>query len=373
MTLQARLAWGASTNCLRPELNWIFKKLLNDICIHVDPQNFLWVNIEIIDPLVPKDISRRGGLRSLPFSNRWVSYRKWRLREGGGKENQLFIIKCFRGWALVFAGEAGFPALRRLNNTENREQRTADRLVLEMLLFKNRRTKSSRNFQKQLLQLFLIKSTNRRNYWDACHVEMGIRSKSSKCRFSIGSAAGQTDGPTGQGPRTVNFSKNLRTSRNFQQLQLFSIKSTTRWNYWDEWHVEMVIRPGSLNFYFSTGSAAGLRDDVCLLYTDYIACFCEVISVRDNVFMMFPWFKWILHLNLSTKSQVSRLKISTFGHENLCVLSTYKAIFFLWKRSFHQDCLQTKLTIMWKMFPYERSFSIWKWSISSTSPPSIFA
>ena len=121
MTLQARLAWGASTNCLRPELNWIFKKLLNDNCIHVDPQNFLWVNIEIIDPLVPKDISRRGGLRSLPFSNRWVSYRKWRLREGGGKENQLFIIKCFRGWALVFAGEAGFPALRRLNN---REQRT---------------------------------------------------------------------------------------------------------------------------------------------------------------------------------------------------------------------------------------------------------
>ena len=61
MTLQARLAWGASTNCLRPELNRIFKKLLNDNCIHVDPQNFLWVNIEIIDPLVPKDISRRGG------------------------------------------------------------------------------------------------------------------------------------------------------------------------------------------------------------------------------------------------------------------------------------------------------------------------
>ena len=47
--------------------------------------------------------------------------RKWQLREGGGKQNQLFIIKCFRGWALVFAGEAGFPALRRLNN---REQRT---------------------------------------------------------------------------------------------------------------------------------------------------------------------------------------------------------------------------------------------------------
>ena len=145
------------------------------------------------------------------------------------------------------------------------------------------------------------------------------------------------DGATGRRDKVLELLlfKNLRTSRNFQQLQLFSIKSTTRWNYWDEWHVEMVIRPGSLNFYFSTGSAAGLRDDVCLLYTDYIACFCELISVRDNVFMMFPWFKWIVHLNLSTKSQFSRLKISTFGHENLCVLSTYKAIFFLWKRSFH--------------------------------------
>ena len=169
----------------------------------------------------------------------------------------------------------------------------------------------SRNFQQ--LQLLSIKSTNRRNYWDACHVEMGIRSKSSKCRFSIGSAAGQTDGPTGQGPRTVNFSKNLRTSRNFQQLQLFSIKSTTRWNYWDEWHVEMVIRPGSLNFYFSTGSAAGLRDDVCLLYTDYIACFCEIIFVRDNVFTMFPWLKWILHMKLSTKVNFLVWKSASFA------------------------------------------------------------
>ena len=174
---------------------------------------------------------------------------------------------------------------------------------------------------------------------------------------------------SGRGPRNVTFKsvrppdratgrwdkvlellliKNLHTSRNFQQLQRFSIKSTNRRNYWHECHVEMVIRPGSLNFYFSIGSAAGLRDDVCLLYTDYTACFCDIIFVRDNVFIMFPWFKWILHLNLSTKSQFSRLKISTFGHENLCVLSTYKAIFSLWKRSFHQDCLQTKLTIMWK-------------------------
>ena len=70
MTLQARLAWGASTNCLRPELNWIFKKLPCDNCIHVDPQNFLWVNIEIIDPLVPKDISRVCCLLSRSASTR---------------------------------------------------------------------------------------------------------------------------------------------------------------------------------------------------------------------------------------------------------------------------------------------------------------
>ena len=48
------------------------------------------------------------------------------------------------------------------STTENREQTTADRLALEMLLFKNLRT--SRKFQKQLLQFFLLKSTNRRNY-----------------------------------------------------------------------------------------------------------------------------------------------------------------------------------------------------------------
>ena len=126
---------------------------------------------------------------------------------------------------------------------------------------------------------------------------------------------------SGRGPRNVTFKsvrppdratgrwdkvlellliKNLHTSRNFQQLQRFSIKSTNRRNYWHECHVEMVIRPGSLNFYFSIGSAAGLRDDVCLLYTDYIACFCEIIFVRDNVFTMFPWLKWILHMKLST-------------------------------------------------------------------------
>ena len=86
------------------------------------------------------------------------------------------------------------------------------------------------------------------------------------------------------------FKKSSHLSK-FSELQLFSIKSTNRRNYWDECHVEMVIRPGSLNLYFSIGSAAGLRDDVCLLYSDYIACFCEIIFVRDNVFIMFPWFK----------------------------------------------------------------------------------
>ena len=106
------------------------------------------------------------------------------------------------------------------STTENREQTTADRLVLEMLLFKNLRT--SRNFQKQLLQFFLLKSTNRRNYWDACHVKMGIRSKSSKCHFSIGSAAGQSDGPTGQGPRTVTFQKK------FAPLEIFNNSNSSQ-------------------------------------------------------------------------------------------------------------------------------------------------
>ena len=180
MTLQARLAWGASTNCLRPELNWIFKKLLNDNCIHVDPQNFLWVNIEIIDPLVPKDIARRGGLRSLPFSNRWVPYRKWRLREGVGRKISCLSLNVSEGGRWCLPAKPAF-LLCDGSTTENREQTTADRLALEMLLFKNLRT--SRKFQKQLLQFFLLKSTNRRNYWDECHVEMGIRSGSSKCHF----------------------------------------------------------------------------------------------------------------------------------------------------------------------------------------------
>ena len=96
MTLQARLAWGASTNCLRPELNWIFKKLSCDNCIHVDPQNFLWVNIEIIDPLVPKDMSRLVFLWSLCF----LHARGWRFSrrtvwEENGELCRLPVINRF--------------------------------------------------------------------------------------------------------------------------------------------------------------------------------------------------------------------------------------------------------------------------------------
>ena len=145
---------------------------------------------------------------------------------------------------------------------------------------------------------------------------------------------------SGRGPRNVTFKsvrppdratgrwdkvlellliKNLHTSRNFQQLQRFSIKSTNRRNYWDECHVEMVIRPGSLNFYFSIGSAAGLRDDVCLLYTDYIACFCEIIFVRDNVFIMFPWFKNEYYtLNCQPKSIFSSENPQVSPRKSLC-------------------------------------------------------
>ena len=114
------------------------------------------------------------------------------------------------------------------STTENREQTTADRLALEMLLFKNLRT--SRKFQKQLLQFFLL---NRRI--------VEITEMSATLRWA-----------SGRGPRNVTFKsvrppdratgrwdkvlellliKNLHTSRNFQQLQRFSIKSTNRRNY----------------------------------------------------------------------------------------------------------------------------------------------
>ena len=154
---------------------------------------------------------------------------------------------------------------------------------------------------------------------------------------------------SGRGPRNVTFKsvrppdratgrwdkvlellliKNLHTSRNFQQLQRFSIKSTNRRNYWDECHVEMVIRPGSLNFYFSIGSAAGLRDDVCLLYIDYMISVFLRNNFRTwqcihNVSMI----KMNITHEIVNQSQFSRLKIRTFRHENLCVLNTLQSHF----------------------------------------------
>ena len=123
--------------------------------------------------------------------------------------------------------------------------------------------------------------------------------------------------------------KNLRTSRNVQQLQLFSTKSTNRRNYWDECHVEMVIRPGSLNFYFSIGSAAGLRDDVCFLYTDYIALCWEAIFVRDNVFIMFPWFKNEYYtLNCQPKSIFSSENPYVSPRKSLCTKYPTKPLSF---------------------------------------------
>ena len=145
--------------------------------------------------------------------------RKWRLREGGAKQNQLFIIKCFRGWALVFASEAGSPALRRLNN---REQRTDNSRQIGARHVTFQKSSHFSKFSETITAIFLLKSTNRRNYWDACHVKMGIQSKSSKCHFSIGSAAGQSDGPTGQGPRTVTF------QTIFAYLEIFSNSNSSQ-------------------------------------------------------------------------------------------------------------------------------------------------
>ena len=109
------------------ELN--FQKIANwqlYTSVHVDPQNFLWVNIEIIDPLVPKDISRRGGLRSLPFSNRWVSYRKWRLREGVGRKISCLSLNVSEGGRWCLPAKPAFLLCdgSTTQRTENREQQT---------------------------------------------------------------------------------------------------------------------------------------------------------------------------------------------------------------------------------------------------------
>ena len=204
-------------------------------------------------------------------------------------------------------------ALRRLNNTENREQRTADRLVLEMLLFKNRRTKSSRNFQKQLLQLFLIKSTNRRNYWDACHVEMGIRSKSSKCRFSIGSAAGQTDGPTGQGPRNVTFQKSSHLSKFSATPTLLDkidessklLRWVPRWDGHQAGVLEFLLfnRLGR----WTTGRRLFT---VYWLHSVFLRSNFRTWQCIHNVSMI---QKWILHMKLSTKVNFLVWKSASFA------------------------------------------------------------
>ena len=77
------------------------------------PTNILWVSIEIIDPLVPKDISRRGGLWSLPFSNRWVSVSQMTVERGGLETKSAVYHYLFPR-----VGFAGFPGLRRLNNRQ---------------------------------------------------------------------------------------------------------------------------------------------------------------------------------------------------------------------------------------------------------------
>ena len=176
----------------------------------------------------------------------------------------------------------------------------------------------------------------------------------------------------GQGPRTVTYQKSSHLSKFSATPTLFnkideSSKLLTWVPRWDG-HPAGVLEFLLFNRLgrWTTGRRLFI---VYWLHSVFLRNNFRTWECIHNVSMI----KMKITHEIVNQSQFSRLKISTFGHENLCVLSTYKAIFFLWKRSFHQDCLQTKLTIMWKMFPYERSFSIWKWSISSTSPPSIFA
>ena len=122
------------------------------------------------------------------------------------------------------------------------------------------------------------------------------------------------------GTRSSNcyFSKKFRTSRNFQQLQLFSIKSTNRRNYWDECHVEMVIRPGSSKCYFSIGSAAGRGDGttgrrlfiVYWLHSVFLRYNFRTWQCIHNVSMI---QKWILHIKLSTKVNFLVWKSASFA------------------------------------------------------------
>ena len=66
------------------------------------------------------------------------------------------------------AGKAGFPRLRRLNN---RQTTTTQQIGAQNVTFQ----KSSHFSKFSKNEFILLKSTNRRNYCDTCHVEIGIR------------------------------------------------------------------------------------------------------------------------------------------------------------------------------------------------------
>ena len=203
--------------------------------------------------------------------------RKWQLREGGGKQNQLFIIKCFRGWALVFAGEAGFPALRRLNN---REQRTD-----------NSRQVGARNVTFQKSSHFSKISET------VTAILLTKIDESSKLLKWVPRWDGHPAG-------VLEFLLFNRLGRWTTGRRLFTV-------YW--------LHSVFLRNNFRTWQ-----------------CIHNVSMIKMN----------ITH-EIVNQSQFSRLKIRKFRHENLCVLSIPQSHFLLWKRSFHQDCLQTKLAIMY--------------------------
>ena len=165
-------------------------------------------------------------------------------------------------------------------------------------------------------------------------------------------------------------SSNCYLSKIFTPLEIFS--TPTLLNKIDEsskllrWVPRWDGHPaGSLNFTFQ--SARPL---------DYGTTFVYCIRLH-SAFLRNNFRTWqcihnvsMIQMNIThevvNQSQVSRLKIRTFRHENLCVLNTLQSHFPSQNDHFIKIA-PTKLAIMWK-FPCERSFSIWKWPISSTSP-----
>ena len=164
--------------------------------------------------------------------------RKWRLREGGGKESQLFIIKCFRGWALVFAGEAGFPGLRRLNNRQQTTENSRH-IGAEMLLFKILALIFSK-FSETVTAILLTKIDESSKLRDACHVEMGIRSSPRNVVFQ---SARPPDKPTGRRDKSSNcyfskifapleiFSNSNSSQQNRRIVEITEMSATLRWSY----------------------------------------------------------------------------------------------------------------------------------------------